>query len=390
MKKKICVVTGSRAEYHLLNLLLKYIKKSPYLKLQIIVTGMHLSHKYGYTIKQIELDGFKVDKKINMRLISNSSQGVTKSIGLGTIGFADALANLKPDIMLVLGDRYEIFAACTAAMIAKVPIAHLHGGETTIGAFDEAIRHSITKMSHIHFVATKKYMQRVIQLGEDPKRIYCVGGLGVDSIIHTKLLNRKELEKEIDFKLGKRNLLATFHPVTLEKKSELQMIELLAALAKLKNTNILFTMPNSDPEGTKLHKLIKNFCDQNDNAFFYKSLGQLRYFSCMKYFDGLIGNSSSGILEAPTFKKGTINIGNRQLGRICAKSVINCAPERDSISFALKKLFSNEFKNKLKYVVNPYGIGGASKSILKVLENIDVDTIIKKKFYDYPLYLKRK
>ena len=390
MKKKICVVTGSRAEYHLLYRLLKYIQKSSFLELKIIVTGMHLSHEYGYTIKDIESDGFHIDKKVDIQLVSNTSQGITKSTGLGMMGCADALADLKPDIMLVLGDRYEIFAACTAAMFAKIPIAHLHGGEKTEGAFDEAMRHSITKMSHLHFVATKEYKQRVIQLGEEPNRVYSVGGLGVDSIAHTKLLTRKELEKEINFKLGKRNLLATFHPVTLEKKSELQMIELLAALAKLKNTKILFTMPNSDPEGMKLRKLIENFCDQNDNVFFYKSLGQLRYFSCIKHFDGLIGNSSSGLLEVPAFKKGTINIGNRQLGRINAKSVINCAPERDAISFALKKLFSNKFKTKLKNVVNPYGKGGASESILKVLENIDVEKIIKKNFYDYHLHLKKK
>jgi len=385
MKKKICVVTGSRAEYHLLYWLLKYIQKSSFLELQIIATGMHLSFEYGYTIQGIESDGFHVDKKVDMQLVSNTSQGITKSMGLGMMGCADALADLKPDIMLVLGDRYEIYAACIAAMMAKIPIAHLHGGETTEGAFDEAIRHSITKMSHLHFVATEEYKQRVIQLGEEPSRVYCVGGLGVDSIRHVKLLNRKELEKEIDFKLGERNLLVTFHPVTLEKNSELQMIELLAALTELKNTKILFTMPNSDPEGRKLYKLIENFCGKNDNATFHLSLGQLRYLSCVQHFDGVIGNSSSGLLEVPTFKKGTINIGNRQLGRLSADSVINCNPDRESISFALRKLFSNKFKSQLANVVNPYGDGGASKIILETIENIKVEEIIKKRFYDYPI-----
>jgi len=385
MKKKICIVTGSRAEYHLLYRLLKYIQKSSFLELQIIGTGMHLSHEYGYTIQDIESDGFHIDKKVDIQLASNTSQGITKSMGLGMMGCADALADLKPDIMLVLGDRYEIYAACIAAMIAKIPIAHLHGGEKTEGAFDEAIRHSITKMSHLHFVATEEYKQRVIQLGEEPNRVYCVGGLGVDSIRHTKLLNRNELEKEIDFKLGKRNLLVTFHPVTLEKNSELQMMELLAALAKLKDTKILFTMPNSDPEGMKLHKLIKNFCEQNNNASFHLSLGQLLYFSCVQHFDGVIGNSSSGLLEVPTFKRGTINIGDRQLGRLSADSVINCDSDRESISFALQKLFSDKFKSQLENVVNPYGNGGASKIILETLENIEVEKIIKKHFYDYSI-----
>ena len=319
------------------------------------------------------------------KLISNTSEGITKSMGLGMGGFADALSDLKPDIMLVLGDRYEIYVACVAAMIAKIPIAHLHGGETSQGAFDEAIRHSITKMSHLHFVATEEYRQRVMQLGEDPSRVYCVGGLGVDNISRTKLLSRKELEKVIDFKLGEHNLLVTFHPVTLEKNNELQMNELLVALSELNNTKIVFTMPNSDPEGRKLYRLIEKFCEKNDNATFYLSLGQLRYFSCIKHFDGVIGNSSSGLLEVPTFKKGTINIGNRQLGRVSADSVINCAPERESIRLALRKLFSNNFRAQLENVVNPYGNGGACKIILETIENIKIEDIIIKRFYDYPI-----
>ncbi len=385
MKKRICVVTGSRAEYNLLYWLLRYFQDSSHLILQIIATGMHLSHEYGYTIQDIESDGFHVDKKVDMKLTSNTSVGITKSMGLGMAGFADALADLRPDIILVLGDRYEIYAACTAAMIAKIPIAHLHGGETTEGAFDEAIRHSITKMSHLHFVATDEYRQRVIQLGEEPSRVFCVGGLGVDNISRTKLLSREDLEKVLDFQLGEHNLLATFHPVTLEKNSELQMNELLAALSELNNTKIVFTMPNSDPEGRKLSKLIKKFCEQNDNAVFYLSLGQLRYLSCVQHFDGVIGNSSSGLLEVPSFKKGTINIGNRQLGRLSADSVINCAPERESIRLALRKLFSNNFKAKLKNVVNPYGKGGASKIILETIENIKIEDIIIKRFYNYPI-----
>jgi GDP/UDP-N,N'-diacetylbacillosamine 2-epimerase (hydrolysing) len=384
MNKRICVVTGSRAEYGLLSRLMKRIQESTALELQIIATGMHLSPEYGLTLRDIETDGFTIDRKVDMLLSSSTVVGVSKSIGLGVIGFADALAELQPDLLLVLGDRYEIFAAASAAMIAQIPIAHLHGGERTEGAFDESIRHSITKMSHLHFVAAREYQRRVIQLGEQPERVFCVGGLGVDSVKSFQLLSRTELEKAIDFKLGLRNLLVTFHPITLDREdSKLQMTELLAALSELENTRLVFTMPNSDPEGLSLSGQIEEFCECRDHAKAYISLGHLRYLSCIKHFDGVIGNSSSGLLEVPTFKKGTVNIGDRQRGRLRAASVIDCAPDRASISSALGQLYSKEFEERLRNTESPYGEGGACDAIVEILEQSSLDDLLKKCFYDY-------
>ncbi len=381
--KTICVVTGTRAEYGLLRWTMEGIRSSQLLRLQLVVTGMHLSPEFGLTIRSIEEDGFLVDRKVEMLLSSDTAVGIAKSIGLAVIGFADVLADLKPDLLLVLGDRYEIFAATTAAMIAQVPIAHVHGGETTEGAFDEAIRHSITKMSYLHFVATEEYRNRVIQLGEHPDRVVRVGGLGVDNINRLKLYARHELEAALNFKLMKRNLLITFHPVTLEKgTSATQMNELLSALSGLEDTGLIFTMPNADTDGRALFQQIESFCNRHPYARAYTSLGQLLYLSCMRHVDGVVGNSSSGLAEAPTFKKGTINIGDRQLGRVRAASVIDCAPERHSISRAIDRLFSREFQDSLPVVKNPYGNGGASDAIVTSLEKRVPVNCLKKSFYD--------
>lgn len=383
--KKICVVTGSRAEYGLLRWVMEGIRDSSVLDLQLIVTGMHLSPEFGLTVKAIEDDGFHVDRKVEMLLSSDTAVGITKSMGLGMIGFADALAELKPDLMLVLGDRYEIFSAAAAAMVARIPIAHLHGGETTEGAFDEAIRHSITKMSYLHFVAADAYRRRVIQLGEDPDRVFNVGGLGVDAILRLTLFDRDELEKELGFKFLSRNLLVTFHPVTLEENSSgQQMDELLAALDSLVDTGLIFTMPNADTEGRVLFDRIIAFCQSHPNARAYVSLGQLRYLSCLRHVDGVVGNSSSGLSEAPSFKKGTINIGDRQRGRLQARSVISCSPVRNEIYDALLRLFSEEFKSLLLETVNPYGSGGASDLIVGLLEQeqLQLEKPLKKRFYD--------
>lgn len=383
--KKICVVTGTRAEYGLLRWVMEGIRQSPVLELQLIATGMHLSPEFGLTVEAIEEDGFQVDRKVEMLLSSDTAVGVTKSMGLGMIGFADALAELKPDLMVVLGDRYELLSAAASAMVARVPIAHLHGGETTQGAFDEAIRHSITKMSHLHFVAAEEYRRRVIQLGEEPERVYNVGGLGIDNILRLKLLTREELEEALDFKLAPRNLLITFHPVTLEHGTSAgQMDELLAALSELEDTGLIFTMPNADTEGRVLFEKIEAFCAQHPHARAYTSLGQLRYLSCLQHVDGVVGNSSSGLAEVPSFKKGTINIGDRQRGRLRAASVIDCEPERASITAALDELFSDDFQSKLPMVENPYGNGGASETIVHVLEQRSLDDLLKKRFYDYP------
>jgi GDP/UDP-N,N'-diacetylbacillosamine 2-epimerase (hydrolysing) len=381
--KKICVITGTRAEYGLLRWVMENIRKSSFLELQLLVTGAHLSPEFGMTIESIESDKFIVDRKIEMLLSSDTAVGVTKSLGLGIIGFADAFAELKPDLILILGDRYEIFAAATSAMIARIPIAHLHGGETTEGAFDEALRHSITKMSNLHFVATEEYRSRVIQLGEQPNRVFNFGGLGIDSIQKLKLLTRKELENALNFNFLKRNLLITFHPVTLEiNKSETQVAELLSALSELKDTGLIFTMPNADVEGRLIFREINTFRKHHSNAHVFTSLGQLNYLSCMKYVDAVVGNSSSGLTEMPSFKKGTINIGNRQSGRLKANSVIECEPRRDSIRQAIKKLYSQDFQSQLPFVKNPYGNGGASIKITQHLESADLTGLLKKQFFN--------
>ena len=383
--KTICVITGTRAEYGLLRWVMEGIRQSLYLELQVIATGMHLSPEFGLTVRAIEDDGFRVDRKVEMLLSSDTAVGVTKSMGLGMIGFADALAELRPDLVLVLGDRYEIFAAAAAAMIARLPIAHLHGGETTEGAFDEAIRHSITKMAHLHFVAAEDYRRRVIQLGEQPERVFCVGGLGVDNIQRLELLDRPALEAAINFQLGPRNLLITFHPVTLEHNtSAQQMQELLTALGDLKDTHLIFTMPNADTEGRVLFQQIQDFCATHPQARAYTSLGQLRYLSCLRHVDGVVGNSSSGLTEAPSFSKGTVNIGDRQKGRLRAASVIDCEPRAAAIAEALNQLFSPGFQAQLTEVTNPYGAGGASAAIVALLEQADLRSLLKKRFYDFP------
>lgn len=382
-KKNICIVTGTRAEYGLLKWVIDGVKKSEILELKIIATGMHLSPEFGLTYKEIESDGFKIDKKVEMLLSSDTPSGIIKSMGVGMIALGDYLVDLNPDLIIVLGDRYEIFVAASAAMIARIPVAHLHGGESTEGLIDEPIRHSITKMSHLHFVSTEKYKKRVLQLGEKAENVFLVGGLGVDSIQRTKLFSKTMLQDSLNFKFGAKNILVTYHPVTLEKNtSQEQMAELLNALNRLENTKIIFTMPNADTDGRILFSMIKKFTKKHPNSIVFTSLGQKRYFSCLKYVDAVIGNSSSGLLEAPSFKIGTINIGDRQKGRVKAKSIINCEPKEESIFSAINRLYSKNFQNMLPKVVNPYGEGGASNLIIKIIEKISLNNIIKKKFID--------
>ena len=383
MSRKICVVTGTRAEYGLLRRVIKAIHKAPDLKLQIIATGMHLSPEFGLTYREIEKDGFRIDHKIEMLLSSDTPVGLTKSMGIGLIGFGQALQNLQPDLMLVLGDRFEIFSAVAAALIARIPVAHLHGGEATEGAFDESIRHSITKMSHLHFVAAEEYRKRVIQLGEQPDRVFLVGGLGVDNINKMNLLSRQELENSLGFILGRKNLLVTFHPVTLENStSAKQMREVFAALETLEDTHLIFTMPNADTNGHVLIDMIEQFVADHPNAQSYTSLGQLRYLSCLRHVDGVVGNSSSGLAEVSSFGKGTINIGDRQRGRLKAESVIDCDPEQRAITLAMQKLYSKEFQEILKTVKNPYGNGGASERVVDTLTAVPLEDILKKRFFD--------
>ena len=383
IKRKICVVTGSRADYGLLRLVMKGIEAEPSLTLQIIATGMHLAPTFGLTYKEIEGDGFKIDQKVECLSSSDSPVEIAEATGKALSGCAKAFAELKPDLVLVLGDRFEIFAACSAALLARIPIAHIHGGEVTVGAYDEAFRHSITKMSSIHFVATEEYKKRVIQLGEDTSTVHLVGGLGVDAIKELKLLSKDEIEQSLGIRFSDKNLLVTFHPATLEKQSPAEQInEILTALSNKPDTTLIFTMPNADTGGLAIKEQIQNFVEKNDNAYLFESLGQLNYLSCMAIVDGIVGNSSSGILEAPTLKVGTINIGDRQLGRTQSDSVINALANKESIEKSLKKLFSSEFKLSLATCSSPYGEGGASRKILRVLSDFKFGESPQKSFYD--------
>ena len=383
MSRRVCVVTGTRAEYGLLRWVMEGIQKSSDLELQVIATGMHLSPEFGLTYREIEKDGLNIDRKVEMLLSSDTPAGLAKSMGLGLIGFGEALKELQPDILLVLGDRFEIFSAVTAALVARIPVAHLHGGEATEGLIDEPIRHSITKMSHLHFVAAENYRNRVIQLGEHPDRVYLVGGLGIDNIKKMNLLDRPALETALNFKLGVKNLLITFHPVTLENSTSVcQMTELFTALKTLDDTHLIFTMPNADTNGRVLIDMTEEFVAGHPNAKSYTSLGQLRYLSCIKHVDGVVGNSSSGLTEVPSFGKGTINIGDRQRGRIKAESVIDCDPKHRAIDIAMQKLFSKEFQLVLKTVKNPYGEGGASERVVDTLTRVPLENILKKRFFD--------
>ena len=384
MSRKVCVVTGTRAEFGLLRWLMHEIKSAPEFELQVLVTGMHLSPEFGQTFREIEEAGFSIDEKVEMLLSADTSTAITKSMGLGMIGFADAYDRLDPELVVVLGDRFEIFAASAAALIAGVPIAHISGGERTEGAFDEALRHSITKMSNLHFTAAEVYRQRVVQLGEQPVKVFNVGGLGIDAIRRLELLNRDALEQSLNFKFGNRNLLITFHPVTLEGKtsSEQQMAALLEALGELKSTHMIFTMPNADTGGRDLMAMVNKFSEARKNVAVFTSLGQTRYLSCMKYVDAVVGNSSSGLAEAPSMGIATVNIGDRQRGRLLASSVISCDSTRHSISEALCTVFEASFQESLKSVDNPYGNGGASKRIVEVLQNQRFDGLLKKSFFD--------
>ena len=362
---------------------MKEIEADKELQLQLIVTGMHLSPEFGLTYKEIEKE-FKIDKKIEMLLSSDTAVGISKSMGLAQISFSESFEELKPDILVVLGDRYEIFSAVSTAMIAKIPIAHLHGGETTEGAFDESIRHSITKMSHLHFTATEEYKNRVIQLGEHSNTVFNVGGMGIENIKRLKLLSREEFEKSIDFRLNKKNILVTFHPVTLENlTAKEQFQELLDAIDELEDTNIIFTKANSDTDGRVINQMIDEYVAKNSHkSIGFSSLGQLRYLSALKFVDSVVGNSSSGLLEAPSFKIGTINIGDRQKGRIKAESVIDCEAKKVEISKAFGEIYSKEFQEKLKNVESPYGENCPSNQIVEVLKNVNLASILKKSFYD--------
>ena len=352
-------------------------------------SGTHLSKKYGMTVNEIKKDRFLINNVIDILDNSGAFKDISKPMGLGLISFSNCLKNLKPDLLVVLGDRFEIFAVTISAFFLKIPILHIHGGEKTVGSYDDSMRHCITKMSQVHCVASEDYKKRVIQLGENPSVVFKVGGLGVDCIKNTKLLNKIKLEDLLGIQLSKKNLLITFHPATLEKISPLnQLNELLKALSKLKNTKLFFTSPALDLGSEDIVRTIKKFVLNNKNAYFFTSLGQQKYFSCINQFDGVIGNSSSGILEVPSFKKGTVNIGSRQEGRVQCKSIINCEPNETSITKAINKLYSKSFQNSLKTIKSPYGNGGAAKKIISIIKKTNFTKLPNKSFYDLSMILK--
>jgi UDP-hydrolysing UDP-N-acetyl-D-glucosamine 2-epimerase len=380
--RKICVVTGSRAEYGLMRSLLDAIMAAPGLTLQIIATGMHLSPEFGMTYRGIEEDGFRIDAKVEMLLSADSEVAVTKSLGLGVIGFADAFERLAPDIVVVLGDRFEILAAAQAAMLARIPIAHIHGGETSEGAFDEGIRHAITKMAQWHFVAAEPYRQRVVQLGEAPDRVFNVGAPGLDTLATAKWMTRDELATSLDMSLEKPLFVVTYHPVTLESQSPRDaMMQLLAALEAFPQATVVFTYPNADTGGRVLIDCIDQFVERHrSRAKAFVSLGQLRYLSLMREADVVIGNSSSGLTEAPAMKRATVNIGNRQNGRLKASSVIDATDNKASIVNAIERALSAEFVSRLPATHSLYGKGNAAAAIVSILGSVTPS--VQKAFFD--------
>ncbi|QGQ22286.1 UDP-N-acetylglucosamine 2-epimerase (hydrolyzing) [Gimesia benthica] len=384
MSNRVCVVTGSRAEYGLLSPLLEALRADESFELQLLVTGSHLSPEFGLTYREIEADGYTIDEKVEVVLSSDTPVGICKSMGLGLISFAEAYTRLTPDLILVLGDRYEIFSAVSAAHISRIPVAHLHGGEVTEGAFDDALRHSITKMSQLHFTSTDAYRQRVIQLGEAPERVFNVGAIGLDNLRRLPLLSREDLEQQLGFKFNTHNLLCTFHPVTLEHNSSEQQIQsLLNVLEQQVDTSVIFTKTNADTDGRIINQMIDDFAAKNPERFHsYVSLGQLRYLSMMQFVDAVVGNSSSGIIEAPGFRIGTINIGNRQTGRIKSELVIDCEPTETGIASAFKTLYSSDFQKRRSQARNPYGAGKTTSQIISILKEHFPRRTTQKSFYD--------
>lgn len=383
-KIKICVVTGSRADYGMLFWLIKDMQKIKKIDLKLLVTGMHLSKEFGNTINVIKRDGFKIDSIIDINNKSIDEMNIGESIGIGIKKFTTIFTKIKPKVLILLGDRFETFSAAVAANISRIPIAHIHGGETTRGAFDEGFRHSITKMSHLHFTSTQIYKKRVIQLGELPSRVFCVGALGLETIRRSTFLSKKMISKKFSFKFAKKNILITYHPVTLENKTAKNHFDnLIKAIDKLQDTHFIFTKSNSDIGGKIINGLIDNYVAINsDKAWAYESLGQLNYLSVLNFMDGVVGNSSSGLIEAPSLKIGTINIGDRQAGRELSKSVINCSNDSFDISLAFKKLFSKKFTQSLSSVKNLHGKGEVSNKIITKILKTNYDGIIKKVFYD--------
>lgn len=385
--RKIAVFTGTRAEYGLLYWIIKYLNDSDDIDLQLLVGGMHLSPEFGYTVKQIEEDGFSVTERLEFLLSSDSAVAISKSMGLAIMTAAEAFERQKPDLLVLLGDRFESLAIAQAAMLARIPIAHIHGGETTEGLIDEAIRHSITKMSHLHFTATEEYRNRVIQLGENPKHVFNVGAPGIDSIVQLRLLSKSELEDSINFSLDKPYFVITYHPVTLKEGGGHSALDsLLETLDLYPDYKAIISYPNADTDGRHLIKILDAYRDKNsDKVLLVRSLGQLRYLSALKHCVAVIGNSSSGLIEAPTFGVPTLNIGDRQKGRISGKTVVNCGESKKEIESGFKRILDPDFQTFCTMEENPYGLGNSSEKIVDKLITYPLEGLLGKSFYDIGL-----
>ncbi|MCQ9206949.1 MAG: UDP-N-acetylglucosamine 2-epimerase [Omnitrophica bacterium] len=386
MKRKIAIVTGARADYGLLYWVIRLVQDDPDLKLELLVTGMHLSPEFGLTVREIEKDGFSIAEKIDMRILSDTEEAIAASMGFGMIGFAKVYARLKPDIIVVLGDRFEVHAAVSAAIPFRIPVAHIHGGEATEGVIDEPLRHAITKMSHIHFPATEKYKKRIIQMGENPKHVFCFGAPGIDNILKLDFLDHDRLCEELDIPGDKKIGIVTYHPVTLEfKTGDAQITELLRALDQAKEIYWVFTMTNADTGGRAIITQIEKFVKaHSSNTMLHRSLGQKRYLSLLRYATLMVGNSSSGLIEAPSFELPVVNIGDRQKGRAKTENVIDVEEsKKDLISKAIDRAISPAFRKSLAGLKNPYGNGGASERIVETLKNFHItESLIKKKFFE--------
>lgn len=384
--RRVCVFTSTRADWGQLRGLAEEIRATAGLRLQLLVTGSHLSVKFGMTVTEIESDGFCVDECVDILQFDDSAIGVCKTMGAALGGFGEALARLSPDILVILGDRYESFCAAAAAQVMRIPVAHIHGGETTEGAADEAFRHSITKMAHLHFPSCDEYSNRIIQLGEEPERVFNVGALAIENIRKLELMNREQLASSINFALDKPFFLVTFHPVTLEDSTAgKQFDELVAALESFPEHRIIFTKANADSDGQAINSRIDTLAESNPERIMgVHSLGLLRYLSAMRYSDAVIGNSSSGMLEAPVFKVPTVNIGDRQKGRIRTGSIIDCKPEQNAIKQAVEQALDSEFRSNLKQILHPCERPETAASIARIIGSIELDRLIKKTFYNLP------
>ena len=383
--KKIVVLTATRAEYGLLAPVIKKMDMDSQIDVRVVVTGAHLSPEFGMTINEIKEDGVRVDKEIDLLLSSDTPAAISKTMGLAMIGFADYFAESKPDALMVLGDRYETLAVCAAAMNAQIPIVHLYGGEATEGLIDEAVRNAITKLSYLHFTSTEEYRHRVIQMGENPQRVYTAGAIGVENALHTNFMSKQELEKSLECSLGEKIAVLTFHPVTLEHNTaEIQIGELIKAIKHYPEITFICTKANADMSGRIINDSLQKCAETQKNIILFDSLGLKRYLSLLSYAEFVIGNSSSGIIEVPSFKIPTINIGDRQKGRTQARSVINCIPKADNIIEAISTALSEEFKNSICNIVNPYGDGNASEVIVNVTKEFLLNNKLKiqKSFYD--------